>query len=171
MGQRLLAFLSLPAVGLFAQDADRKPSQFPDIEEQAQRAASRIAAGSTRRHHTEPAVSTRASRSETSPENGPRIGKACFFSSSQGGRTAGGENADASRYGAAHATIPLGSRVSVTNLANGKTVEVQIFDRLPDARRIISVSEAAARDLGFYATGVANVRVEALREAADREKP
>ena len=170
MSNCLLACLSLLPISLFAQDADRKPSPFPDKEQQAQRAASRSAKSSKRVGRTQPATPNSASTSDKTPADGAHTGRACFFSSSKGGRTARGDAADASRYVAAHATFPLGSRVSVTNLANGKTVEVQIIDRLPDARRIISVSEAAARDLGFYAAGVANVKVEALRDVADREK-
>ena len=67
---------------------------------------------------------------------------------------------------AAHATYPFGSRVKVTNLANGKTVEVQIVDRLPVSSRIINVSEAAARQLGFIAAGTAEVRLDVVPQRA-----
>ena len=68
---------------------------------------------------------------------------------------------------AAHASYPLGSRVKVTNLANGKTVEVRIVDRFPGgASRIINLSAAAARALDFIRAGTAVVRLELVRPDA-----
>ena len=67
------------------------------------------------------------------------------------------------RYGgliAAHRTIPLGSRVRVTNLDNGRSAIVKIVDRGPFVRgRIIDVSTAAAGVLGFRASGTAHVQI------------
>ena len=65
---------------------------------------------------------------------------------------------------AAHASYPLGSRVRVTNLANGKTVEVQIVDRFPGSSRIINVSAAGARALDFMQAGTAMVRIELVQQ-------
>jgi rare lipoprotein A len=72
---------------------------------------------------------------------------------------------------AAHATYPLGSRARVTNLANGKSVEVEIVDRFPSTKRIINVSEEAARQLGFIQAGSAEVRVEPVRRGAASHTP
>jgi rare lipoprotein A len=64
---------------------------------------------------------------------------------------------------AAHKTLPLGSKAKVTNLKNGKSVEVEINDRGPYVEgRIIDLSKAAARALGIVDHGVARVRVELL---------
>src|SRR3974390_1278789 len=64
---------------------------------------------------------------------------------------------------AAHKTLPRGSQVRVTNLANGRTAIVKIVDRGPFIQgRIIDVSTAAAAALGFKQTGVARVRIEKL---------
>ena len=64
---------------------------------------------------------------------------------------------------AAHKSLPLGSQVRVTNLANGRTTVVRIIDRGPFIRgRIIDVSPAAASVLGFKQAGVAPVRIEKL---------
>ncbi len=61
---------------------------------------------------------------------------------------------------AAHRTLPLGTRLMVTNVDNGQVVEVRINDRGPFRRgRVIDVSWAAARKLGFVGRGVARVRV------------
>ncbi len=65
---------------------------------------------------------------------------------------------------AAHPSLPLGTRVMVTNLANGRSVEVRINDRGPFAKgRIIDLSYAAARILELIGPGTARVSVEILR--------
>ncbi len=64
---------------------------------------------------------------------------------------------------AAHRSLPLGTRVMVTNLAGGRSVEVRINDRGPFAKgRIIDLSYAAARILGLIGPGTARVSVEIL---------
>jgi len=81
----------------------------------------------------------------------------------EGKRTASGEIFDAEQFTAASRVLPLGSRARVTNLENGKSVEVKINDRGPFVDgRIIDVSRAAARVLGMLQSGIARVRVELL---------
>jgi rare lipoprotein A len=64
---------------------------------------------------------------------------------------------------AAHKTLPFGTRVRVTHLGNGRSVEVKINDRGPYvAGRIIDLSKAAAGVIGMTAQGVARVVVEVL---------
>jgi rare lipoprotein A len=58
---------------------------------------------------------------------------------------------DGDRLTAAHRTLPLGSRVLVENLANGRSVVVRINDRGPVKGSIIDVSRAAAEALGMVA--------------------
>lgn len=80
-----------------------------------------------------------------------------------GGPTASGERFNQNAMTAAHRRLPLGSRVRVTNLANGAAVTLRINDRGPFVRgRIIDVSRGAAGQLGFVARGLARVRVERL---------
>jgi rare lipoprotein A len=63
---------------------------------------------------------------------------------------------------AAHRTLPMGSLVRVTNLANDQSVVVRITDRGPFVGdRILDLSLAAAKATGVYRAGVARVRVEA----------
>jgi rare lipoprotein A len=77
--------------------------------------------------------------------------------------TASGEVFNQEKFTAAHRTLPWGSRVRVINLANGKSVVVQINDRGPAVKgRIIDVSRAAARALGMVEAGTATVQVELL---------
>ena len=66
---------------------------------------------------------------------------------------------------AAHPTLPFFSKVTITNLENGKSAEVIINDRGPfDRSRIIDVSEAAATKLDFKRQGMAKVEVKINQE-------
>jgi peptidoglycan lytic transglycosylase len=77
--------------------------------------------------------------------------------------TADGEVFDLNALTAAHRTLPLPSVVQVTNLENGRSIELRVNDRGPFARgRIIDVSRRAAQLLGFEAQGTAKVRVKIL---------
>jgi rare lipoprotein A len=89
------------------------------------------------------------------------VGLASFYGREHNGRrTASGEVFDMYEMTAAHRTLPFGTRVRVTNLANDREVTVRINDRGPFRRgRILDVSYAAARRLGFVGRGVAKVRV------------
>jgi rare lipoprotein A len=82
-----------------------------------------------------------------------------------GKKTASGEIYNQNKLTAAHKTLPLGSKARVTNLDNGSAVEVVINDRGPFVEgRIIDLSRAAARALGFVESGTAPVRVELIAE-------
>jgi rare lipoprotein A len=73
-------------------------------------------------------------------------------------RTASGERMNPSALTAAHRTLPLGSRVKVTNQRNGKTVVVRINDRGPFVRgRMLDLSKGAAGRLGFIGAGHTNI--------------
>ncbi len=78
-----------------------------------------------------------------------------------GRRTASGEIYDMNKMTAAHRTLPLGSRVLVTNRDNGRTVEVRINDRGPFRKdRVLDLSYAAARSLGAIGDGVIPVTLK-----------
>src|SRR5271154_637188 len=77
--------------------------------------------------------------------------------------TANGEIFDQNAISAAHKTLPLPCVVQVTNLDNGRTIEVRINDRGPFVgTRIIDLSRRAAQLLGFEQNGTAKVRVKVL---------
>jgi rare lipoprotein A len=77
--------------------------------------------------------------------------------------TASGEIFDPAAMTAAHPELPLGSEVVVVNLQNGREAMLTINDRGPFiGDRVIDVSRAAARALGFYYDGLAEVRVELI---------
>lgn len=80
-----------------------------------------------------------------------------------GNPTSSGEIYDQNDLTAAHQTLPLGTRVVVTNIQNGRSVEVRINDRGPFVDgRIIDLSYAAARSLGLIGPGTARVRLEVV---------
>ena len=91
-------------------------------------------------------------------------GKASYYSSHFHGRkTASGESFNHHHFTAAHRSLPFGTSVKVINLENGKNVVVRINDRGPHLKgRIIDVSPAAAKEIGLFGNGTANVRIEAV---------
>jgi rare lipoprotein A (peptidoglycan hydrolase) len=96
-------------------------------------------------------------------------GRASWYGKDFHGRlTASGEPYDMAALTAAHQTLPFGSRVRVTNLANGRSVVVTINDRGPFAEdRLIDLSHAAAKRLDIVEDGVAEVRIDVLAEGGD----
>ncbi|MGH7724850.1 MAG: septal ring lytic transglycosylase RlpA family protein [Candidatus Eiseniibacteriota bacterium] len=91
-------------------------------------------------------------------------GVASYYASKFNGRkTASGERYDESRLTAAHRTLPFGTRVRVTHLESGKSVEVRINDRGPvSKKRMVDLSKRAAELLGMIQAGLAHVRLEVL---------
>lgn len=101
-----------------------------------------------------------------SGQSGVQTGMATWYGGGHhGGPTASGERFNKNAMTAAHRTLPMGTRVRVTNQRNGRSVIVRINDRGPfgNKRRIIDVSEAAARKLGMIEAGVVPVRVEVMK--------
>lgn len=93
-----------------------------------------------------------------------QTGKASFYADKfEGHPTASGEKYRHSRLTAAHKTLPFGTKVKVTNLANNQSVEVTINDRGPYVDgRVIDLSKAAAEALGFINLGLADVKIEVV---------
>ncbi|MCV0382036.1 MAG: septal ring lytic transglycosylase RlpA family protein [Erythrobacter sp.] len=91
-------------------------------------------------------------------------GRASYYGRKfHGRRTASGEAFDMNAMTAAHRTLPFGSRVQVTNPANGHTVTVTINDRGPfHGNRVIDVSRAAATELGLIQRGSGTVELALL---------
>jgi rare lipoprotein A len=134
-----------------------------------------VASGSCAAHQR-PAVNPPAPPAvspNTSPVN-PRVleertGLASYYAQSfEGRRTASGVPFDSTALVAAHPTYPFGTIVRVTNVSNGRSVQVRIVDRGPAAAPaaagiIIDVSPAAARALDFVEDGHAPVHLEVIR--------
>ena len=92
-------------------------------------------------------------------------GKASFYADVFNGKeTANGEIYDMNGFTAAHPSYPFNTVVKVTNLDNGKSIEVRINDRMPNFRgRIIDLSLAAARKIEMINAGIQEVKLEVLR--------
>jgi len=107
-----------------------------------------------------PAPRTPASRPPLPDESGSA---SWYGRKHQGQPTASGEAYDMHALTAAHPSLPLGTRVRVTNLRNGRSVEVRVNDRGPViADRIIDLSYQAAKTLDALSPGVVPVKIRVL---------
>ena len=101
-----------------------------------------------------------------------QTGKASFYADKfEGHPTASGEKYKHNKLTAAHKTLPFGTVVKVTNLANGSSVEVEINDRGPYIEgRVIDLSKSAAEKLGFINLGVTDVKLEVVDAGDGKSK-
>ncbi len=101
------------------------------------------------------------------------VGVASWYGKDFHGRlTANGERYDMHGLSAAHKTLPLGTVVRVTNLQNGRSVDLVVNDRGPFVNgRIIDLSYGAAKHLGSAAQGLAQVRVTAVGSVSTDQSP
>ncbi len=148
---------------------DRGPHQRDRILDLSRRAADElgfIKKGTTRVRVTVLELGKKSSSSSVDTGGFPRTqeGTAAYYSNRfQGRRTASGERFDQAKLTTAHKTYPFGTRLKVTNLDNGKVVEVRVNDRGPRQRsRILDLSRRAADKLGFLRKGLAQVKLEVL---------
>jgi rare lipoprotein A len=94
-------------------------------------------------------------------------GKVAHYGAKFNGRkTASGERFNMNAMTMAHKTLPFGTRVKVTNLANKKSVIVRVNDRGPtDPGRIGDLTTGAARKIGMTKAGVVDARLEVVGQA------
>ena len=99
----------------------------------------------------------------------PQVGTASWYGPGlHGSQTANGETFDQNELSAAHRSWPMPSLAEVTNLENGRKVVGRVNDRGPFAKnRLIDLSRAAARALGFEQEGEAKVAVKYLGPAPE----
>ncbi|WP_310489934.1 septal ring lytic transglycosylase RlpA family protein [Chamaesiphon sp. VAR_69_metabat_338] len=92
-------------------------------------------------------------------------GKASWYGSEGGSKTANGERYDPQGLTAAHRTLPFGTKVRVTSIKTGKSAIVRINDRGPfRGNRAIDISAAAAEAIGIKNEGIGEVRIEVLAD-------
>jgi|SRR5579863_6261418 len=95
--------------------------------------------------------------------NGYMMGTASFYGENdgfQGRKMANGRRFNTNEvYSAAHPTLPLGTKLMVTNLANGRTIYVEVRDRMPRQGRVIDLTTAAAKYLGMHRRGLTQVEL------------
>jgi len=89
-------------------------------------------------------------------------GVANFYSDKfEGKKTASGQAYDKSALTASHKKLPYGTKVQVTNLANGKSVVVTVNDRMGQSNKsVIELSRKAAEELDFTKSGKTKVKLE-----------
>lgn len=170
----LAAALLLPAIPAFAEVSDEWLSRAFGAKEQgasierngtraAQKRAARLAALNDTDDGTRPqrnAASQPRPRRDLSGEGG-QTGVASYYWEPQALASGGRFNPNAMT--AAHKTLPFGTRVRVTRVDNGNSVDVVINDRGPYiGGRIIDLSRRAAQNLHMTGAGVARVRVSIL---------
>ncbi len=109
-------------------------------------------------------AATLAIASFSIPEASAQQGVASYYGPGfHGRRTASGERFNMHGLTAAHRSAPFGSRLKVTNLANGRTVVVRVNDRGPFTRgRMLDLSYGAAGAIGMKGAGTARVRISRL---------
>jgi rare lipoprotein A (peptidoglycan hydrolase) len=114
--------------------------------------------GCTSEHSVEPGKGSAASTQPSHKE----VGEASWYGPGfQGNETANGETFDQGKMTAAHPSLPMGTRATVTNLENNKKVEVRINDRGPYVGdRAIDLSRAAAKKLDMEEDGTTQVKIE-----------
>lgn len=96
-----------------------------------------------------------------------KAGVASFYNDKYHGRaTTSGESYDKYSLTAAHNSLPMGTRLRVTNLKNNRSVIVKVNDRMQQPnKRLIDVSKQAAKELGFINAGLTKVKIEILSVA------
>jgi rare lipoprotein A len=94
-----------------------------------------------------------------------QFGVASYYADKfEGRKTANGEIFRQNKLTAAHNTLPLGTFIIVTNIRNNKSVKVKINDRLHYRnKRLVDLSKAAAKKIGFLKMGITRVKVEVVK--------
>lgn len=146
-------------------DAAHDTAPEPAKSAKAAQRAHKHAVKSAARHDAPAAASKAAPKADAQADIlFSTVGVASWYGADfHGRRTANGEIYDMHALTAAHPTLPLPSRVRVTNLDNQRSLIVRVNDRGPFVgARVIDVSAKTAQLLGFYDRGLAKVKVEAL---------
>jgi rare lipoprotein A len=139
------------------------PQQLPDVSPMLSAQADSEASAVPAAPPEAPSDGATAEEAEAAFE---RIGEgvASYYGNElAGNRTANGERFDPNGLTAAHRTLPMGSKLRVTNKSNGKSVVVRVNDRGPFARgRILDVSLGAAKKIGMVRSGTARVLIDRI---------
>jgi rare lipoprotein A len=121
---------------------------------------------------TAPATKPAAAPAAATAAAGAERGKLAWYGKKFAGRkTASGQAYDPNAMTMAHKSLPFGTRVKVTNLANGRSVVLRVNDRGPgQLDRVGDVSEAAARKLGMLRAGVVDAELQVVAEAPAKKR-
>ena len=91
-----------------------------------------------------------------------------------GKQMANGKYFDSKSFTAAHPTVPLGTKLKVTNISNNRVIYVEVTDRMPKKTgRVIDLSYGVGKYLGILKRGIARVKLEKVTDteyAANKDK-
>ena len=109
---------------------------------------------------------------QTELNNFTEKGRASWYGKKfHGKKTSSGEIYNMYEFSAAHKTLPIPSYIEVTNLANNKSLVVRVNDRGPFVGpRILDLSYAAAKELGFVTQGTTQIKIESISKIINTEK-
>ena len=147
-----------PVTEVVAKGTKKRPAEEPKSAEPKSEDVSKASGDAPKQ--------SRKKRSESAPQGGKAVSgvRSCgasFYGNgdgTDGGPTASGERFNTHAYTAAHKSLPFGTRVRVTNKANGRSVVVRINDRGPYVGgRCLDLSYAAMKSIGGVSSGVARV--------------
>jgi rare lipoprotein A len=147
-----------------AGQSARSPALVDGLPAYAHRRALAVAAAAMALLLCAPASGSRNTAVEDAVSAWTQNGRVSWYGPGfHGRRTASGESFDTNDLTMAHRSLPLGSKVRVTNLDNGRSVVLRVNDRGPYVRgRIADLSHAAASKLDFLDDGVVRARIELL---------
>lgn len=127
-----------------------------------------------KKHHKGLSTHHKKSHKKHKPKN-YMIGTASFYGENDG--FDGQDMADGHAfntnnvYNCAHPTLPLGTKLKVTNLANGRTIYVEVTDRMPKTTgRVIDLSMVAAKYLGMHQRGITRVKLVRISDEEFEER-
>lgn len=120
-----------------------------------------------------PSPSTSPPAAPFAPAPRARVVTASWYGAKLSGRrTSSGESFNPNELTAASRSLPIGSRVKVTNVSNGRAVVVRINDRGPFVKgRSIDLSHAAAQHIGLTRKGVGRVQIARADNTSERQPP
>lgn len=151
-----------PVTEVIAKGTKKRPAEEPKSEDVSTDSGN-DSEPSRKKNDSKP---SRKKSSESAPQGGKAVSgvRSCgasFYGNgdgTDGGPTASGERFNTHAYTAAHKSLPFGTRVRVTNKANGRSVVVRINDRGPYVGgRCLDLSYAAMKSIGGVSSGVARV--------------
>ncbi len=151
-----------PVTEVIAKGTKKRPAEEPKTEDVSTDSGN-DSEPSRKKNDSKP---SRKKSSESAPQGGKAVSgvRSCgasFYGNgdgTDGGPTASGERFNTHAYTAAHKSLPFGTRVRVTNKANGRSVVVRINDRGPYVGgRCLDLSYAAMKSIGGVSSGVARV--------------
>lgn len=152
-----------PGIGLPFEMPFKSPALKKKEAEEAAQAAEKARLEAEAKKKAEAAAKKKAEAAKRAKATYTGIASWYSVKTNGGTKTASGRPFSNNAYTAAHKTLPLGSKVRVTSLFNGKSEVLTITDRGPYVKgRIIDVSIGSAKRMGWYGRGITRVKVEVL---------